>query len=117
MNRATDLKGEQLVVLTAAEYRALIEDSGDAALARRAAAEDAGLPGLSGPVAVALGQGTLHPLTAWRQAHGLGISALAAKAGIRAATISDIEHRKIDPRLSTVRALAEALGLDIDDIV
>lgn len=36
---------------------------------------------------------------------------LARLAGVRAATISDIEHGKTQPRPSTIRALASALGV------
>ncbi len=117
MNQATNLQGDRLVVLTAEEYRALTEDGRDVALAREARQADAGLPGLPARVALAMAQGAVHPLTAWRQARGQSIAALAAASGVRAATISDIENRKVDPRISTVRALADALRLDLDDIV
>ncbi|MDH2325990.1 helix-turn-helix transcriptional regulator [Cereibacter sp. SYSU M97828] len=116
MNHATNLKGEALIVLTAEEYRALIEDAGDAALARDAIERDAGAPRLTAEAAEAILTGNLHPLTAWRKASGLTIAALAEKTGIRAATISEIESGKIDPRLSTVKTLASAIGVDIDDI-
>lgn len=101
------------VVLTMDEYEALIEDAGDAALAR----EVAGGPTMPQEIADRLISGDLHPLAAWRMAAGLSQSALAEKAGVRAATVSDIEAGKIDPRVGTMKALAEALGVDIGDVV
>ncbi len=38
-------------------------------------------------------------------------------AAIRTSTVCNIENGKIDPRLSTVKALADALGVDVDDLV
>ncbi|GGE08410.1 hypothetical protein GCM10011390_29370 [Aureimonas endophytica] len=117
MNEAVSLKGEPLIVLTRAEYDELIEDAGDAALARDAMSKDAGAPAMPSELVQAVWSGTLHPLAAWRKAVGLSQAELAAKAKLRPATVSDIESGKIDPRLSTLRALAAALGLGIEDIV
>jgi DNA-binding XRE family transcriptional regulator len=102
-----------MVVLTAEEYRNLIEDAGDAALARAAGSDG---PHMAADLATAMIAGEIHPLTAWRKSAGLSQAELAEKAGIRPATLSDIEGGKIDPRLSTMKALASALGVDIDDI-
>lgn len=117
MNEAVNLRGEKMVVLTAAEYRALIEDAGDIVLADQARADSAGAPVLPADLLAASLDGSMHPLTAWRKAAGLTQAALAHKAGIRTSTVSNIENGKIDPRLSTVKALAEALGVDVDDLV
>lgn len=113
MNHAVTPSGAAMVVLTAEEYRSLIEDAGDAALAD---AVDRNAPTMPSDLLDAMLAGDLHPLAAWRKAAGLSQAALAQKAGIRAATLSDIEGGKIDPRLSTMKALAGALGVDIDDI-
>ena len=113
MNNAVNLAGDSLIVLTRDEYETLVRDAGDIALADAAA----GGPTLPGDLLAKVLAGELHPLAAWRKAAGLSQGALAEKAGQRAATISDIESRKIDPRLSTVKALAEALGVEIDNIV
>jgi len=61
--------------------------------------------------------GSMHPVMAWRKAAGLTRAALAQKVGIRTSTVRDIENGRIDPRLSTVKTLADALGLDVDDLV
>lgn len=116
MNQATNPAGDLMVVLTAAEYRALTEDAGDAALARAAKENDLAAPALEAAALRALIAGDLHPLSAWRKAAGLTQAALAERAGIRVATLSNIEGSKIDPRMSTMKALAQALGVGIDDI-
>ena len=113
MLNAKSLEGTEMIVLTRAEYDELIEDSGDAALLDAAPRG----PMLPLDLAQQIWDGTSHPLTAWRKAAGLTQAALAEKSGQRAATISDIESGKTDPRLSTLQALAKALRLEIGDIV
>ncbi|MEM9524476.1 MAG: helix-turn-helix transcriptional regulator [Pseudomonadota bacterium] len=117
MREASTLKGEKLIVLTEAEYNELIEDAGDAALADAAAFEKRGAPTLPADLLERSLDGRMHPLTAWRKAVGMTQAALARKAGLRTATVGNIENGKIDPRLSSLKALADALNLDIDDIV
>lgn len=116
MNEAVNLRGESMVVMTRAEYDGLVEDVGDIALAEQARHESQGSPAMPSEFVLASLNGTLHPLAAWRKSAGLTQSQLAAKAGVRAASVSDIEGRKIDPRLSTLKALAAALKLGIEDI-
>lgn len=117
MNIASTLDGETMVVLTRAEYDALVEDAGDNALADAAAAESAGAPAMADELVGAVLSGAMHPLTAWRKAAGLTQAELAARAQTRAATVADIEGGKTDPRFSTIRALAAALGVDADSIM
>lgn len=114
MNHAVTPSGAAMVVLTVDEYNALLEDVGDAALAN---AVDRTGPVMDSATMDAMLGGLISPLTAWRKAVGLSQSALAEKAGVRAATLSDIETGKIDPRISTMKALAEALGVDVDDLI
>jgi DNA-binding XRE family transcriptional regulator len=117
MNEAFNLQGQKLVVLTETEYRKLLDDAGDIAMAEQARADGAGAPVLPADLLAASLDGTMHPLTAWRKAVGLTQAALANKAGIRTSTVCNIENGKIDPRLSTVKVLADALGVDVDDLV
>lgn len=117
MNKATNLKGEELIVLTRSEYDELLEDTYDGALIDAAREESSGKATMPGDLLLASLDGTLHPLAAWRKAAGLTQAELADKAGLRKATVSDIENGKLDPRLSSLRALAAALKVDIDDIV
>ena len=93
------------------------EGTNDLKMLRAAKAEASPLI-LSADAVRAILSGEIHPLTAWRNAAGLTQGALAIAAGVkRAATISDIESGKIDPRLSTLKAISGALKLDLDDIV
>ena len=117
MNEAVNLQGDKFIVLTEEEYRTILEDAGDAAIAEQAVMADEGAPSMPSELAEQIWDGTLHPLAAWRKAVGLTQAELAAAAGIRPATVSDIESGKIDPRLSTLKALAKALKLGIEDIV
>lgn len=117
MNIASTLGGESMIVLTRAEYDALVEDAGDNALADAAAAESAGAPTMPDDLLGMVLAGAMHPLTAWRKAAGLTQAELASRAQTRAATIADIEGGKIDPRFSTLRAIAAALGLGVGDIM
>ena len=117
MNEAVNMQGEKMIVLSEIEYLALIEDAGDIALAEQAKAASSAAPTLSSDLLIASLNGSMHPLTAWRKAAGLSQGALALKAGIRTSTVCNIEKGRIDPRVSTVKALAEVLGVDIDDLV
>lgn len=114
MKFAKTPKGEELIVLTRREYQALIENAGDAALMGETRA--AGGPTMPADLALKVLDG-LHPLTAWRRAAGLSQAELATWAGVRVTTVSQIESRKIDPRLSTLVALAIALGVGVGDLV
>lgn len=116
MNLATNTTGEKLIVLTEAEYRTLTEDAGDIALARAARAADHGAPTLDATTMKSVLAGDMHPLTAFRKAAGLSQAALAERAGVRHATVNEIEAGKTDPRISTMKAIANVLGIEIDDI-
>lgn len=117
MHHATTTTGADMIVLTAAEYEALSntsEDRIDAALIDQARAEDEGLPTIPADKAMAILDGTLHPLTMWRDLFGLSMAEIGKRAGIRPATVSDIENGKIDPRYSTVQTLAQAMHPDLN---
>lgn len=116
--RLTNLAGDDLVVLTKTELDELIENASDLADLADLADEGAtAAPRLASEAVAAIMEGSLHPLTAWRNAAGLTQGDLAAKAGLRPATISDFENGKLDPRLSTAGAIADALGVEIDDLI
>lgn len=42
---------------------------------------------------------------------------LAARAGVQPFTISRIERNKVEPRFSTIRKLAEVLGMDPRELI
>lgn len=56
-------------------------------------------------------------LKAWRAARGLSQRALAEKAGVGAVLVARLELAQTDPRLTTLRRLAEALKLTVGELV
>ena len=57
------------------------------------------------------------PLRVWRTLRGLTQSALARASGVNRVQIADIEARRKNGSVETVRKLAEALGVAVDDLV
>lgn len=53
----------------------------------------------------------------WRAARGLSQRALATAAGIGYVLVAKLELGQTDPRLSTLRKLAEALKLTVGELV
>jgi transcriptional regulator with XRE-family HTH domain len=68
---------------------------------------------------MALEEGLLaRGLKALRQGKGWTQHELAAKAGVRLSVVTNIEQGVTsDPRASTLRALADALGVAVDSLV
>lgn len=58
----------------------------------------------------------LPHLAAWRARKGLTQAELAERAGVERANLSRFEHQHLKARLRTVVRLAEALGIDTDDL-
>ena len=113
--------GGRLAVLPEPDYLALVEaaetlvDIGaiDRFKARLAAGEEELLPA---SLVNAILDGA-NPLRAWREHRGLTVSALAASAGVSAAYVSQIESGKREGTIDTLRKIATALNVMIDDIV
>ena len=57
-----------------------------------------------------------QPVKVWREQRGLTQEALATKAGISKAYLCQIETRKRTGALKTLRAIADALALKVDDL-
>jgi predicted transcriptional regulator len=56
-------------------------------------------------------------LRAWRAARGLSQVAVAERAGVGFVLIARLEVGATDPRLSSIRKLAEALKLTVGELV
>jgi DNA-binding XRE family transcriptional regulator len=93
---------------------AAMEDVEDAALFDAARVADDGFR-IPAAVANAILDGE-QPVKVWREQHGLTQETLAAKAGISTAYLCQIETRKRVGALKTLRAIADALALKVDDL-
>ena len=93
---------------------AALEDADDAALADAARTVDDGFR-VPAAVANALLDGE-QPVKVWREQRSLTQEALATMAGISTAYLCQIETRKRVGSLKTLRAIAGALGLKVDDL-
>ena len=58
-----------------------------------------------------------RPLAAWRKDRGLSQMKLAAAIGVTLATIANIEQGRNEPSLSTAHKIAQALDLDLDQVI
>ena len=52
-----------------------------------------------------------------REKKYISIKELSFRSGIKRDTISRIEHDLVDPRLSTLELLSDALGIGIDEYI
>jgi DNA-binding Xre family transcriptional regulator len=114
-------EGGELAVLPRADYERLREAAEDAADVR---AYDAAMrkidAGETDRIPIEFVDRMLageNPVRVWRQFRGLKVKELAEAAGIAANYLSLIETGKRDGTVKVMKALAEALGVDIDDIV
>jgi DNA-binding Xre family transcriptional regulator len=108
------------VLLSRAHYESLLrqaEDAGDAALIREAearieAGEDEHVP-------IALTKRLMAgevPVRVWREHRGLSARALAGRAGISTAYLSQIETGKKPGSFDAMAKIARALGVDMEDL-
>ena len=117
----TTPSGDQMAVLPLADLEKLLEaaeDIADAdayveAKARLASGEDEMVPSA---IAERLLDGE-NPVRVWREHRGMAAKDLAKLAGISAPYLSQIESGGRAGRLETMRRLADALKLTIDDLV
>ncbi len=61
--------------------------------------------------------GESRPLRLWREYREMTQVELGDAAGVRQATISQIERGEIDGKATTLKALADALGCIVDDLL
>jgi len=58
-----------------------------------------------------------NPGRVWREHRGLSASQLAHACGVTVSAISQIESGKRKPSLDTLKAMAKALSVDVDDLI
>lgn len=112
MQTITTPAGEVLVILPLTEYQSLTEAADIAATDRIAAADEM----VPADVVSHLIAGE-NPLRVWRGYRNMTTRDLAAKTGLSAPYLSEIETGKKEGSVAALKKLAEALALDIDDLV
>jgi ribosome-binding protein aMBF1 (putative translation factor) len=108
------------VLLRRADYEALVregEDAADGAQAREAEARVQA--GADEYVPIELTRRLMAgevPVRVWREHRGLSARALAGRAGISAAYLSQIETGRKPGSFDAMAKLARALGVDMEDL-
>ena len=116
-----EIGGQKIAMLPAEEFDRLVEqleDRADIAAAERAerrrlTGEEEFIP-FETVKAIMDGENALR---AWRKHRGLTQEQLAAKAGVRLSTVSEIENGKAQGKPSVWRAFASVLAVSVDDIL
>jgi DNA-binding Xre family transcriptional regulator len=101
-----------LVVLTPGDLDDLLEDAAAEAAWRRTRGSEA--------VPVEIADRLLageHPVAVWRSYRKLTLTSLAERAGIGKGYLSQIERGGRTGTLDTMRKLATALDVDVDDLI
>ena len=116
----TTPRGERLAVIPEADYRRLAEAAEDLAdISAGARAKKRLAQGRDELIPAEFADRILdgeNPVRVWREFRGLTVKALAAKAGIRPAFLSQIETGAREGSVATLKALARALRLTLDDV-
>ncbi|MBL4757029.1 MAG: helix-turn-helix transcriptional regulator [Rhizobiales bacterium] len=109
--------GDTLVVLPIEEYQDLLDavDAADADQVRRNIESGNG-EYIPSELVNRLVNGE-SPIRVWREYRGLTAKDLAIKAGISQPYLSGIETGKREGRVSTLKAIAEVLKVELDDLV
>lgn len=115
-------KGEDIVILSKKEYDGLVaaagEDAKDAATAKRILAQiKRGDEDLLTSKEVDALLAAKTPLAFWRKKRGLSQEALARNVGIAQGFISEIEAGKKAGDIATLKGIAGALRISLDDLV
>lgn len=117
----TTPSGERMVILPESEFHSLVdaaETAQDLAAVRlfesRVAAGTEEL--VPAEIVNALLDGA-NPVRVWREHRSLTVKALAESAGITAAYLSQIETGRRSGTVETMKKIAEALKLTLDDLV
>ena len=111
----------EYAVIPYKEYQRLVEkaeeaqDLTDAEAAVRAIEE--GEETVPEAVVERLLSGEEHPIKVWREYRGLTQEILGERAGVGKSYISQLEARSKSGSIRVIKALADALGVDMDDLL
>jgi DNA-binding XRE family transcriptional regulator/PHD/YefM family antitoxin component YafN of YafNO toxin-antitoxin module len=113
--------GEEMVVLSKADYEALVtaaEDYEDVLLAERSLARiAAGEEELIPDAEMDTYLDAPTPLAFWRKKRGLTQAALAKAAGVTQAHLSETESGKKEARVGVLKELARALKVRVNELI
>lgn len=117
----TTPNGERMIMLSEADYNALVEAAEDASdraavtqfRSRLAAGEEELVPEAMLD-AILAGE---NKVRVWRKHRGMTMAALAKAAGVSQPFISQIEDGKREGKADTLRKIADALKVSLDDLV
>jgi len=59
----------------------------------------------------------VNPIRAWREYKQIKVKELANRAGITPSYLSQIETGKRNPTIDTLKAIAQALGIDVEMLI
>jgi DNA-binding XRE family transcriptional regulator len=107
------------VLLRRADYETLLrqaEDAGDAAKVREAEARVGAGEDEYVPIALSKRLMAEVPVRVWREYRGISARALAGRAGISTAYLSQIETGKKPGSFEAMAKLARALSVDMEDL-
>jgi DNA-binding XRE family transcriptional regulator len=115
-----EIAGQKIAMLPAADYERLLEVAED--MADIEAAERAEKRRLEGEeyIPFSLIDSIINgenALRVWRKYRNMTIDALAGSTGVRSSMISMMENGKAQGKPTHWRSLAEALGVDVEDIL
>ncbi len=58
-----------------------------------------------------------HPIRAWREYKKIKLNDLAQRVSISSSYLSQIENKKRNPTIETLKAIAKALGIETDMLI
>ena len=115
-----EIAGQKMAMLPMADYERLVEiveDRTDAhAAAEAERRRNEGEEYLPAELVDRILNGE-SPLRVWRRHRGLTLDRLAERAGVRHATLSQIENGKAQGKPALCKAVADALDVAVDDIL
>lgn len=108
--------GDEMVVLPREEYEALVDAADARAAAHARVRIDTGLDETVPSTVVDRLLDGDNPVRVWREHRSISVTELASAAGISHGYLSQIEGGTRQGRLETMKSLAKALRVDLDDI-
>ncbi|MGJ4892281.1 helix-turn-helix domain-containing protein [Bradyrhizobium sp. HKCCYLRH3099] len=121
VQKITSPNGEEMVLMSVAEYERLIEaaeDLRDSEIAERSRREiEAGTEELLTHGEVTEMLAAKSPLAFWRKKRGLTQAALAKATGVAQGFLSEIEAGQKPGTAATLKKIADALRITVDDLI